>query len=103
MSDRDLNQYDVKCHHCGGSHFLPTVIKKFTMNGGLKTLTGPLCCLDCHQLVDLNISVQRIELERKRAEVERLQEEIEAVGGRSDADVSADAWGGDVAAVEQRK
>ena len=99
VSERDLNQYDISCPHCGCDYFLQTVQKKFAPQGGIKTMTGPLACLECRQVVDLGISIQQIEIERKRRELERLESEINDAGGQAHGDAGADVRSGKLSAA----
>ena len=105
MSEKNFNQDDLKCPHCDETlNTVDTQTHRWSPSGGLVTRKGPRVCAKCLQTVDLAIAVGRLQVKQKKAEIERLQEEIGAAEVNANGqDTSGDVWGGIHADVSDAK
>jgi hypothetical protein len=78
MPEKNFSKEPVVCPDCDGIYMVETKTHEWSPSGGMITRKGPLVCVSCSRTVDLSVALGRLQMKQKQAEMERLQEEIDA-------------------------
>ena len=65
-----------KCDSCGSQYFLKKLFLITRQGGGTTEEQAGYVCRQCNADVDMARLIQRLEVERKRAELKSLQEQL---------------------------
>ena len=76
MAETRITEFTALKCACGGDLFVALTKLKYKSEGGTITEPAGHWCIACHAQVDNRYMAQLVEIQRKQAEIRRLQTEI---------------------------